>query len=114
MRVEAKRPVWRVIRPPAGCLLPPEVSPRQEAAWNMAVDEALLESVIGNGAPPAIRLYTWSRPGLTVGRFQDIVRTLDLEECLARGILPVRRITGGRGILHGDDLTLSIAASLES
>ncbi len=91
--------VWRVLRDGAG-----------EAAWNMALDEALLEAVAANEAPPTLRLYHWERSSVSLGRFQSIARTLNRDACEANGIPLVRRITGGRGILHGDDVTISIAA----
>src|ERR1700737_4990796 len=40
-------------------------------AWNMAVDEALLESARRDQTPPTLRLYGWSRPTLSLGRHQD-------------------------------------------
>jgi len=100
--VGSARP-WRMIRDGAG-----------EAAWNMALDEALLEAVSANVVPPTLRLYRWERPAVTLGRFQDLRRTVHREECAARGVPLVRRITGGRGILHGCDLTISIAAPIEA
>jgi lipoate-protein ligase A len=84
------------------------------ATWNMALDEALLEAVIANEAPPTLRLYQWERHAVSLGRFQSVERTLNREEFAFRGIPLVRRITGGRGILHGDDLTISIIAPVEA
>ena len=78
-----------------------------EPAWNMALDEAILESVSTNLSPPTLRLYQWDRWAVTLGRFQERFPTLESE------IPFVRRITGGRGILHGDDLTISLVASTE-
>ena len=85
-----------------------------EAAWNMALDEAILEAVGANAAPPTLRLYGWERPAVTLGRFQNVARTLCEGACAERRIPLVRRITGGRGILHGDDLTLGLIAPLEA
>lgn len=80
----------------------------------MALDEALLDAVAANEAAPTVRLYQWERPAITVGRFQNLARTIDTAACEAQGVPIVRRITGGRGILHGSDLTLSIAAPVEA
>lgn len=91
---------WRLIQDEAG-----------GAAWNMALDEALFESVAANAAPPVIRLYQWENPSVSLGRFQSLERTLaPIREDLPAAVSMVRRITGGRGILHGDDLTVSLAA----
>jgi lipoate-protein ligase A len=71
----------------------------------MAVDEALALGAEG----PVLRLYRWSVPAVSIGCFQ---RAGDVDpEYLARSGVPlVRRITGGRGILHGRDLTYSLSA----
>jgi lipoate-protein ligase A len=72
----------------------------------MAADEALLDSVVA-GAPPALRLYRWSPPALSLGRFQPD-DDVDAPACAARGVEVVRRPTGGMGLLHGADLTYSV------
>ncbi len=77
------------------------------AAENMAVDEVLLNGLRA-GDSPVLRLYTWNSPAVTLGRFQSIARTISLDAAARSGLPLVRRITGGRGILHGDDLTLSV------
>lgn len=82
------------------------------AVWNMERDERLLKEVLTNGAAPILRLYQWQYPAVTLGRFQDAERTTLLSSCEEQNIPVARRITGGRGILHGDDLTLGVAASL--
>lgn len=84
-----------------------------EADRNMGIDASLLSSVSTNEAPATLRLYQWKHPAVTIGRFQDINRTIHHEECMKRAIPISRRPTGGRGILHGDDLTVAIAASLD-
>jgi lipoate-protein ligase A len=73
----------------------------------MDADEALLAEVAG-GAPPALRLYRWSAPALSLGRFQPD-DDVDGEACARLGVDVVRRPTGGRGLLHGADLTYSVA-----
>src|SRR5207302_1273384 len=85
-----------------------------EGDWNMALDEAILDAVAANAAPPTVRLYRWKRPTVSVGRFQNIEKTVRLDACAAQGVPIVRRITGGRGILHGWDLTVSLIASVEA
>ncbi len=76
--------------------------------WNMAADSAILEGVIRGDSPPTLRVYGWKRPAVTIGRFQDAERGIDLQFCQGHGIPIVRRPTGGRGILHGGDLTVSL------
>jgi lipoate-protein ligase A len=78
---------------------------------NMAKDALLLHRAATEGTA-ALRLYTWDRLTLSVGRAQKVERQVDLSGCAARGIPVVRRETGGRAVLHGSDLTYSIAAPL--
>ncbi len=54
------------------------------------------------------RLYTWSEPWVTLGCFQDPRKDL-VPECAVPWIM---RPTGGRGVLHGHDVTLGFAAPL--
>ena len=79
---------------------------------NMAVDEAILWAVSEGLAPPTLRLYAWEPPCLSLGyaqRFADV----DWEGLKAKGWDVVRRPTGGRAILHTDELTYSISVPLE-
>jgi lipoate-protein ligase A len=75
-------------------------------ALNMALDEALLESVIA-GSGPVIRLYTWEPATLSLGLNQP-VGEVEPGECARRGFGLVRRITGGRAVLHQHELTYSV------
>jgi lipoyl(octanoyl) transferase len=79
----------------------------RSAAAQMAADEALLESVV-RGAAPALRLYRWHPPALSLGRFQPDA-DVDGEACRRLGVEVVRRPTGGQGLLHGADLTYAVA-----
>jgi lipoate-protein ligase A len=78
-----------------------------QGAWNMAVDEVLLDGVAAGAAPPTLRFYQWSPPCLSLGYFQpfDVV---DVNGCRALGVEVVRRPTGGRAILHDRELTYSV------
>src|SRR5690349_2409527 len=78
------------------------------AAWNMALDEAILDAVVECISPPTIRLYRWELPAISIGKFQQEARGLDIEACSKLGIPVVRRITGGRAVLHGSDQTLAM------
>ena len=77
-------------------------------AWNMAVDEVLLEGVATGTTPPTLRFYQWTPACLSLGYFQpfDVV---DVDGCRALGVEVVRRPTGGRAILHDRELTYSVA-----
>lgn len=77
----------------------------------MAIDEALLRSFDPAVSPPVLRLYGWSPPALSLGRFQKADEVLDLERCRADGVAVVRRVTGGGVIYHADELTYSLVCS---
>ncbi|MBX7135916.1 MAG: hypothetical protein K1X67_24875 [Fimbriimonadaceae bacterium] len=74
---------------------------------NMARDLALLEHAEADGGIWA-RVYGWTGPWVTLGRFQSRERDL-LPEC---PVLSVVRPTGGRGVLHGHDITVGLAGPL--
>ena len=77
---------------------------------NMAADAALLAAQAGNGnEPPTVRVYTWDRQAVSIGRLQ--------REGPVRALYPelpiVRRPTGGRAAVHGKDLTIAVAVRLD-
>ena len=74
----------------------------------MAVDEAIFEGV-QRGGQPALRLYSWEPACLSLGYAQPF-GDVDLDALNQRGWQVVRRVTGGRAILHGDELTYSVMA----
>ncbi len=78
-------------------------------AWNMAVDEAILESVSAKTQPSTLRLYDWHPYTLSLGHAQPFA-DVDLPTLQAHSWDVVRRPTGGRAILHADELTYSICA----
>jgi lipoate-protein ligase A len=73
----------------------------------MELDTALLADVAG-GARPALRLYRWEPPALSLGRFQSD-DDVDHDACRRLGVRVVRRPTGGQALLHGADLTYAVA-----
>ncbi len=73
----------------------------------MAVDEAILEAVGRGDVPATLRLYAWKPPCLSLGYAQPI-GDVDMSQLENRGWQIVRRITGGRAILHTDELTYSV------
>jgi lipoyl(octanoyl) transferase len=80
----------------------------EKGAANMAIDAAILESVGRGDCPPTLRLYAWNPPCLSLGYGQS-VRDVDLGRLMERGWDLVRRPTGGRAILHTDELTYSVS-----
>ncbi len=76
-------------------------------AWNMAVDETIQEAVGKHEVPPTLRLYAWNPPCLSLGHAQP-VSDVSLDALKERGWDLVRRPTGGRAILHTDELTYSV------
>jgi len=78
------------------------------ASCNMALDEAIAVSVRKGDSPPTLRLYSWDKPSLSLGRFQKS-SDINIEYCRANRIQIVKRPTGGRAILHGDELTYSFS-----
>lgn len=76
----------------------------------MAIDDALLDAVAG-GAPPTLRLYAWRPSCLSLGYFQPLA-DVDRAACAAAGVALVRRPTGGRAVLHDDEVTYAVIGPL--
>jgi len=83
-----------------------------DGALNMAIDRAVQVAREEGSSPPTLRLYQWSRPTVTLGRFQDVA-SVDQDACTAEGVDIVRRFTGGRGVLHDDELTYAVVAGTD-
>jgi lipoate-protein ligase A len=79
--------------------------------FNMALDEALLLSCEKGDSPPILRLYLWDSPAVSIGYSQPIEKTVDLKKCKRHHVQVVRRITGGRAVLHEDEITYCVCAS---
>lgn len=77
-------------------------------AWNMGVDEALLATAVRTGRP-SLRFYRWQGPWLSLG-YGQISDRERVEACGQAGVGVVRRVSGGRAVLHGCDLTYALAA----
>jgi lipoate-protein ligase A len=77
----------------------------QQGAWNMAVDEALLEAAAERGGA-CWRFYAWSEPTLSLGYFQEYADRQ--QHPASRTCRAVRRLTGGGAILHDAELTYSL------
>lgn len=95
-----ERTSWRLIKTEA------LTGPR-----NMAIDESLLEAVSAGVSAPTLRLYAWSPPCISLGYSQPF-SDVDVETIRQRGWSIVRRPTGGRAILHADELTYAVVAPI--
>lgn len=85
------------------------VHPKMDGRLAMAFDEVLVGEVGEGGSAPTIRLYGFSPPTLSVGRFQSVKDGLDAERMKKDGVCLVRRPTGGHAVFHDDELTYSVA-----
>jgi len=87
-------------------LFEPEPLP---GSWNMAVDEFLFEQAQQQPAT-FVHFYTWLKPTASLGCSQEASRVVNLEECQRRGVEVVRRMTGGKMVLHHLEVTYSVAS----
>lgn len=78
---------WRLID--SGPVQPPE---------SAALDEAILAAHVEGLVPSTLHFYCRSRPTISVGYFQRIAESLDLEECRRRDVAVIRRRSGGSSI----------------
>lgn len=83
------------------------ITPARNGFWNMAMDEAILEHMGSKKSQTTLRLYAWSPPCLSLGHAQPF-SDVNKEKLDSLGWDIVRRITGGRAILHTDELTYSV------
>ena len=86
-------------------------TPRCSAAFNMAVDEALFNARGRDPGLMTLRIYSWNPPAVSLGYGQEVEGEIDPGQCDRYGIELVRRITGGRAVLHDQELTYSLIAS---
>jgi lipoate-protein ligase A len=87
------------------------LSGANEGCFNMALDEALLISCQQELSPPVVRLYQWNPPAVSIGYSQCASKAVDVRQCRRQGVDVVRRITGGRAVLHQAEITYSVCAS---
>ncbi len=88
------------------------ITPAARGAWNMALDESILEHIGRGESMPTLRLYAWEPACLSLGHAQPFA-DVDMRRLKARGWEVVRRATGGRAILHTDEITYSVIAPNE-
>ncbi len=84
----------------------------RDAASNMALDEALLVMHEAGATLPTLRVYGWCQPTLSLGYAQNAHQEVDLAVCHAQGVAVVRRPTGGRAVLHDQEVTYSVVMPL--
>jgi lipoate-protein ligase A len=83
------------------------ITPPTDGAINMAIDEAILHALADGVGYPTLRFYRWVPPCLSLGYNQHYAE-VDESACTRLGYTWVRRPTGGRAILHIDELTYSV------
>lgn len=85
------------------------------AYTNMALDEAIMESVRKGYSLPTIRFYGWLPSAVSIGIFQGIKNEVHLEETKKANVDVVRRLTGGGAVYHDvqGEVTYSLIAPLE-
>ena len=91
---------WRVVDTGANC-----------GAYNMGVDQVLAADAAQG---PVLRFYDWDPPAVSCGWNQQPEREANVEACRVLGIDVVRRPTGGRTVLHWEELTYSVACVPEA
>ncbi len=87
---------WRII-----------ISGKKDGAYNMALDMAMAEAAADEKIPPTLRLYGWNPPAISMGYHQRKT-DVDFEKCRELGLDVVLRPTGGRAILHDNELTYAV------
>jgi len=80
------------------------------AAENMARDEHLF-NLCHEAKRGFLRLYAWERPSFSIGVSQKARRALDIDFIRHHGCEYVRRITGGKAVLHHREVTYAVASS---
>jgi lipoate-protein ligase A len=76
-------------------------------AANMVRDLALLDACARGEIRGAVRLYGFQPACLSLGRMQPM-SDVDLEACARDGVDVVRRPSGGRAVLHDQEVTYSV------
>jgi lipoyl(octanoyl) transferase len=80
---------------------------------NMARDLVLLREATAGGYG-LLRSYGWRRPTVSFGRNEPVRGVWDVARLRSDGFDVVRRPTGGRALLHADDITWCVVLPLPS
>ncbi|MBF0541547.1 MAG: lipoate--protein ligase family protein [Nitrospirae bacterium] len=81
-----------------------------DASQNMTIDQEIADEVI-YGDASALRFYGWNVPSVTLGYFQK-ESGINIDYCKDNSIPVVKRPTGGRAVLHDNELTYSFASGI--
>lgn len=81
------------------------------AAENMAIDEAIMWAHREGKVPPTLRFYGWEPAALSIGYFQQVNKEVCMDQVNKESLGFVRRLTGGRAVLHDQELTYSLIVS---
>jgi lipoyl(octanoyl) transferase len=76
----------------------------------MAVDEYLFH-LCHESKRGFFRIYSWQRPSFSTGVSQKAEKALNVEYIKTSGCEYVRRITGGKTVLHDHEITYAVASS---
>ncbi len=78
----------------------------------MAIDEAITIARIRDASPNTLRLYRWKPSAVSIGRFQNLLSEVHIDDCMQHGVDLVRRITGGGAVYHScqSEVTYSVIA----
>lgn len=87
------------------------IDPPRDGPTNMAADETLFAMAAKSPYPATLRVYSWSRPAISLGRRQKFSE-LDLQGCRSRGIDVVKRIGGGGAVYHDSEITYCFIARI--
>jgi len=93
---ENNREQWRFIH-----------SGQLDGVTNMAIDEALAKHIGQNQSAPVLRVYGWQPPAISLG-FHQSFNDIRTDLCQRDGIDVVMRPTGGRAVLHAEELTYAV------
>jgi lipoate-protein ligase A len=83
------------------------VTPPLDGATNMAIDEAILHTLANGHGAPTLRFFQWEPPCLSLG-YNQHWQEVDEIACRRLGYTWTRRPTGGKAILHTDEVTYSL------
>ncbi len=78
-----------------------------DGSTNMAIDEALLTQLVNGESLPTLRFYRWKKPTVSLGYFQKL-KEFNLDIIKEKQLDIVRRPTGGRAVLHWEEVTFCL------
>ena len=84
------------------------ISGKLNSAENMAIDEAIFNCVQAGRSLPTIRFYDWEPSTVSCGYNQEVAKEVDLLALKQHGFGFIRRPTGGRLVLHDNEVTYAV------